>query len=83
MTMAAIRTPPRLHNQRMTSTVLRNEAIARRNSWPATPSRVTAAWNLARVNLLAVTEGYRRRRAGTALMEAAEEWGRTGEWSQR
>ncbi|WP_185792089.1 GNAT family N-acetyltransferase [Actinoallomurus bryophytorum] len=35
------------------------------------------------MNLLAVTEGYRRRRAGTALMEAAEEWGRTGEWSQR
>lgn len=28
------------------------------------------------VNLLAVTEGYRRRGVGTALMEAAEEWGR-------
>jgi GNAT superfamily N-acetyltransferase len=30
------------------------------------------------VNLLAVTEGYRRRGVGTALMEAAEEWGRSG-----
>jgi GNAT superfamily N-acetyltransferase len=29
------------------------------------------------VNLLAVTEGYRRRGVGTALMEAAEEWGRS------
>jgi GNAT superfamily N-acetyltransferase len=28
------------------------------------------------VNLLVVTEGYRRRGVGTALMEAAEEWGR-------
>jgi GNAT superfamily N-acetyltransferase len=28
------------------------------------------------VNLLAVAEGYRRRGVGTALMEAAEEWGR-------
>ncbi|GLY83965.1 GNAT family N-acetyltransferase [Actinoallomurus iriomotensis] len=30
------------------------------------------------VNLLAVTEDYRRRGVGTALMEAAEEWGRAG-----
>ena len=30
------------------------------------------------VNLLVVTEGYRRRGVGTALMEAAEEWGRGG-----
>jgi GNAT superfamily N-acetyltransferase len=30
------------------------------------------------VNLLVVTEGYRRRGVGTALMEAAEEWGRSG-----
>lgn len=29
------------------------------------------------VNLLVVTEGYRRRGVGTALMEAAEEWGRS------
>ena len=29
------------------------------------------------VNLLAVAEGYRRRGVGTALMEAAEEWGRS------
>jgi GNAT superfamily N-acetyltransferase len=28
------------------------------------------------VNLLAVAEGYRRRGVGTALMEAAEKWGR-------
>jgi GNAT superfamily N-acetyltransferase len=28
------------------------------------------------VNLLAVAEGYRRQGVGTALMEAAEEWGR-------
>jgi GNAT superfamily N-acetyltransferase len=43
-----------------------------------------ARWQLQRdqsrtrlvVNLLAVAEGYRRRGVGTALMEAAEEWGR-------
>jgi GNAT superfamily N-acetyltransferase len=29
------------------------------------------------VDLLAVAEGYRRRGVGTALMEAAEEWGRS------
>lgn len=29
------------------------------------------------VNALAVAEGYRRRGVGTALMEAAEEWGRS------
>lgn len=29
------------------------------------------------VNLLAVAEGYRRRGVGTALMEAAEDWGRS------
>ncbi|WP_354670916.1 GNAT family N-acetyltransferase [Actinomadura sp. DC4] len=29
------------------------------------------------VNLLTVTEGYRHRGVGTALMEAAEEWGRS------
>jgi GNAT superfamily N-acetyltransferase len=29
------------------------------------------------VNLLAVAEGYRRRGVGMALMEAAEEWGRS------
>jgi GNAT superfamily N-acetyltransferase len=29
------------------------------------------------VNLLAVAEGYRRRGVGTALMEAAEQWGRS------
>jgi GNAT superfamily N-acetyltransferase len=87
MTTATIRIPPRLHDQRMTSTVLRNEEITRWSSRPAPDAHrpLQRELSMARlvVNLLAVTEGYRRRGVGTALMEAAEEWGGTGERSWR